>query len=476
VIADLKPYPAYKDSGLAWLGPLPSHWGQRRMKFLFKERTQKGFPQEPLLAATQTKGVVRKDDYGKRTVTAMKDFHLLKLVEIGDFVISLRSFEGGIEVSHCRGIISPAYTVLKPSDAASLGYYSRFFKSADFIRSLTLFVTGIREGQNIDYERMSRAYMPLPPLDEQIAIGRFLDWANARLERTIRAKRRVIALLTEQKQAIIHRAVTRGLDPTVPLKPSGIPWLGDIPAHWEVRPLKAVCHIQSGTTLGKDYGGQQTREIPYLRVANVQAGYVSLKVVKKIAVPASEANRRFLQAGDVLMTEGGDADKLGRGCVWQAQVSPCLHQNHVFAVRPNQTKLVPQFLSALLGTGYARGHFQSTAKQTTNLAATNKTKIGQLSVLLPSVTEQQQILASLEIETQPVDTAISRLNREIDLLREYRTRLVADVVTGKLDVRAAAAALPQEELATSSEPDALDADDDPDALDESETDDEVTTT
>jgi type I restriction enzyme, S subunit len=248
MMADLKPYAAYKDSGLAWLGPLPSHWGQRRMKFLFKERTQKGFPDEPLLAATQTKGVVRKDDYGKRTVTAMKDFHLLKLVEIGDFVISLRSFEGGIEVSHCRGIISPAYTVLKPSADASLGYYSRFFKSADFIRSLTLFVTGIREGQNIDYERMSRAYMPLPPLEEQIAIGRFLDWANARLERTIRAKRRVIALLTEQKQAIIHSAVTRGLDPTVPLKSSGIAWLGDIPAHWELWRISRFARVGNGST------------------------------------------------------------------------------------------------------------------------------------------------------------------------------------------------------------------------------------
>lgn len=150
MIGDLKPNAAYKDSGLPWLGQVPGHWGQRRMKFLFGERTQKGFPDDPLLAATQTKGVVRKDAYGKRNVTAMKDFHLLTLVEIGDFVISLRSFEGGIEVSHCRGIISQAYTVLKSSDAASLGYFSRFFKSADFIRRLTLFVAGLqRQGQGV---------------------------------------------------------------------------------------------------------------------------------------------------------------------------------------------------------------------------------------------------------------------------------------------------------------------------------------
>src|SRR5438874_4155794 len=109
MISELKPYADYKESGLPWLGQIPGHWGQRRMKFLFKERAQKGFPWEPLLAATQSKGVVRKEDYGVRTVTAMKDFQLLKLVETGDFVVSLRSFEGGIEVAHCRGIISPAY-------------------------------------------------------------------------------------------------------------------------------------------------------------------------------------------------------------------------------------------------------------------------------------------------------------------------------------------------------------------------------
>jgi type I restriction enzyme S subunit len=162
----------------------------------------------------------------------------------------------------------------------------------------------------------------------------------------------VIALLNEQKQAIIHRAVTRGLDPTVPLKPSGIPWLGDIPAHWNVLPLKAISKIQSGITLGKDYGAQSLTEYPYLRVANVQAGHPNLEKVKTIRVTNAEALRCALQTGDVLMTEGGDPDKLGRGCVWEAQITPCLHQNHVFAVRPNHALLSPHFLSALMGTRY----------------------------------------------------------------------------------------------------------------------------
>jgi type I restriction enzyme S subunit len=238
MIEGLKPYSQYMDSDLPWLGRCPNHWNLRRTKILFQERVQKGFPNEPLLAATQTKGVVKKEDYGSRTVTASKDFHLLKLVEIGDYVISLRSFQGGLEVAHHRGIISPAYTVLKPRKGSESGYFSHFFKSKQFIESLSLFVTGIREGQNIDYGRFSRAEMPFPPEDEQEAIVRFLDHANRKIDRFIRAKRKLIALLNEQKQAIIHRAVTRGFDANVSFKPSGIPWLGDIPAHWEIRRAK----------------------------------------------------------------------------------------------------------------------------------------------------------------------------------------------------------------------------------------------
>ncbi len=150
MIAELKPYPEYTTTDMPWAHRVPAHWGKRRTKFLFRERVQKGFPDEPLLAATQNMGVVRKTDYGERTVTAMKDLHLLKLVEPGDFVISLRSFQGGLEIAYYRGIISPAYTILELCPDASRGYFRHFFKSPDFIFNLTLFVTGIREGQNID--------------------------------------------------------------------------------------------------------------------------------------------------------------------------------------------------------------------------------------------------------------------------------------------------------------------------------------
>lgn len=461
MIADLKPYATYKDSGLSWLGPLPSHWGQRRMKFLFKERTQKGFPEEPLLAATQTKGVVRKDDYGKRTVTAMKDFHLLKLVEIGDFVISLRSFEGGIEVSHCRGIISPAYTVLKPSDAAGLGYYSRFFKSADFIRSLTLFVTGIREGQNIDYERMSRAYMPLPPLDEQLCIGRFLDWANARLERTIRAKRRVIALLTEQKQAIIHRAVTRGLDPTVPLKPSGIEWLGDIPAHWEVRRSKYLFkEVDSRSICGNELHLSMSQKFGLIPSSQLE--------VKRL-VSESHVGAKLCEKGDLILNRL----KAHLGVFALAKQGGLISPD--YTVLRSVREMVETYFEAVYRTPACRVELRQRAKGIVQgFWRLYTDDFYAIKIPVPPVAEQLAIMSQLALDLTDVNAATTRIEREIDLLREYRTRLVADVVTGKLDVREAAAALPQDELSSGIELDALGTDDDPENLEESESDDEET--
>ena len=125
--SNIKPYSLYKDSGLLWLGKIPEHWQLRKIKYLFRERSEKGYPDEPLLAATQTKGVVLKEQYENRTVLALKDLHLLKLVKKGDFVISLRSFQGGIELAHNQGIISPAYTILKPLPVINPGYYSKLF-------------------------------------------------------------------------------------------------------------------------------------------------------------------------------------------------------------------------------------------------------------------------------------------------------------------------------------------------------------
>jgi type I restriction enzyme, S subunit len=443
MIEGLKPYTDYKESGLPWLDNFPAHWSTRRMKVLFKERVEKGFPHEPLLAATQTKGVVRKEDYGERTVTASKDFHLLKLVELDDFVISLRSFQGGIEYSRCRGIISPAYTVLTPRPGTTRGYYSYFLKSKPFVDSLTLFVTGIREGQNIEYPRLARAYMPLPPPDEQAAIVRFLDYANGKIERAIRAKRKLIGLLNEQKQAIIHRAVTRGLDPNVKLKSSGVPWLGDVPEHWEVLRVKfAAKKISKGDTpsnFGREFadGGP----VRFIKIENIGVGEILEAPHHTIDLETHGMLRRsHLQEDDIVYAISGATT--GKAALVRKHHLPANTNQAVAFIRPN-ARILPSYLVTWL-------HAPELKKAMWLLTVTSAQpnlsmeELGNLPLLLPPKHEQAHIFDNIRTEQAPLDEVIVRTEREIALLREYRTTLTAEVVTGKLDVREASKRLPDQ--------------------------------
>jgi type I restriction enzyme, S subunit len=444
-----------------WLGEVPEHWQVKRSKLVLRERDSRSTEgNEKLLRVSQYTGVTVRDMAASGDAKRRSDSLIgYKSVQRDDLVVNIMlAWNGSLGVSAHEGVTSPAYCVYRIGSDAIPRFLHYLLRSEPYKARIKTASTGVVESRLRLYtESLYRVEMLVPPLEEQEAIVRFLDWANGRLERVIRGKRKVIALLTEQKQAIIHRAVTRGLDPTGPLKPSGIPWLGDIPAHWETVTLKAVCTIQSGITVGKDNSGKQLSELPYLRVANVQAGYVNLRSVKSILVSAEDSDRFRLVKGDVLMTEGGDIDKLGRGGVWDGSVDPCLHQNHLFAVRPNQSKLLPEYFALTLQTGAGRSYFESTAKQTTNLASTNRATIGRFKFALPSVDSQKEILSRLEFETRPIHLAIQRLQAEILLFAEYRTRLTADVVTGKLDVGEASKNLPVE-LAIDPLDDAMDED------------------
>lgn len=429
----LQPYPAYMDSGLPWLGRVPAHWETRRAKVLFRERVEKGYPEEPLLAATQSKGVVRKEDYGNRTVTAQKDFHLLKLVEVGDFVISLRSFEGGIEVAHCRGIISPAYTVLEPRVKNIGGYFRHFFKSPNFISSLTLFVTGIREGQNIDYERLSRAFMPWPPSEEQAAIVRYLDHAMRKIDKAIRAKRKIIVLLNEQKQAIIHRAVTRGLDPDVPLKDSGIPWLGQIPAHWDSLRCKYLFReVDSRSTAGEE---------THLSMSQKLGLVPSSMIEHRTLISASYAGGKLCEIDDLVLNRL----KAHLGVFAVARHSGVISPD--YTVLRKRRPLVIAYFEYLLRSPACRGELYMRAKGLVEgFWRLYTDDFYDIRLPVPPVDEQERIVFEISEGTRELVTTIDRIEREADLLREYRTRLIADVVTGKLDVREAASWLPEPEV------------------------------
>ena len=231
----------------------------------------------------------------------------------------------------------------------------------------------------------------------------------------------------------IQQKALRRYRPYPAYKDSGVEWLGEIPEHWEVKPLKAVSALQTGLTLGKEYQESSLVTRPYLRVANVQDGYINLDDVAEVSLPEKDSSRYELRFGDVLMTEGGDYDKLGRGCVWENQVQHCLHQNHIFAVRPRPSHLIPEFLSLTMGSSYGKAYFTATSKQSTNLASTNSTKLRNFPFPLPGESEQNAIAIFLNHETARIDALVAKKRRLIELLQEQRTALITRAVTKGLD-------------------------------------------
>jgi len=431
-MAKLKPYPRYKDSGVPWLVNIPAHWDLVKMKYLLSERKEKGFPGEPLLAATQTKGVILKNQYENRTVLALKDLHLLKLVERGDYVISLRSFQGGIEYAHFRGIISPAYTILKPSARVQRGFFEPFFKSAGFVSGLSLCVTGIREGQNIDYVRLSRMPMPVPPVEEQLAIGRYLRAELGKINQIIRAKRRLIELLNEQKQAIIQRAVTRGLDPDVRLKPSGIDWLGDVPGHWGIWQIGHIAKVGNGSTPSRGNRSYwNDTGYPWLNSSSVNRTFITSADQFVTDLALRECHLPQVQPDSVLVAITGQGKTRGKAAILRIEAT--INQ-HIAYIAPQTRRMSSEFLHLELTAAYTRLRAVSDDSGSTKGALTCE-DLKHFRIALPPQNEQIQVVTAVRKEVQELEVAIDKAQREIDLIREYRIRLITDVVTGKLDVR-----------------------------------------
>jgi type I restriction enzyme S subunit len=270
----------------------------------------------------------------------------------------------------------------------------------------------------------------LPPLSEQQRIAAYLDASCAAIDAAMAAKRRQLETLDTLRKSIIQRAVTRGLSKTVALVSTGNVWIDQIPRGWKLICLKRIADIQGGLTLGKQYDGPLI-ERPYLRVGNVQDGHLDLTDVSLIELPANVAKGVELQLNDVLMTEGGDLDKLGRGHLWKGEISGCLHQNHIFAVRCFLHKLKPMFLAYVTAAKYGRDYFEATGKKTTNLACTNATKVGEFPIPLPPLPEQEAICAYLDKKLGEVKQTVDNIEAQIATLTAYRKSLIHECVTGQ---------------------------------------------
>ncbi|EJW10755.1 Type I restriction-modification system, specificity subunit S [Rhodovulum sp. PH10] len=445
MIEGLRPYPDMKPIGLAWLPEVPAHWDVRRNGRLFGIRKETGYPDLPILEVSLRTGVRVRDLENGTRKQQMTDRSKYQRAAKGDLAYNMmRMWQGAVGVVPTDGLVSPAYGVVRPREDTFAPYFAYLFRTAAYMREVETYSRGIVPDRNrLYWESFKQIASCVPPAEEQQLIVQFLDWHGAQTAKLIRSKKKLITLLNEQGQAVIHRAVTCGLAPGVEFKPSGTNWIGQIPASWEPVTLRRVIRrAVDGPHHSPDYHDEG---VPFLSARNIKVDRWSLDDVKYISESDFiEFSRRVLPAvGDVLYTKGGTtgvARAVDLDFKFQVWV-------HVAVLKIIRSKMDPHYLAFLLNS--PRCYEQS---QLYTRGATNQDlglgRMKEIVFAVPPRSEQDAILVFLRDATERITKAIDSINRETSLLIEFRTRLLADVVTGKLDVRDAAARLPEMEVET----------------------------
>ncbi len=422
-----------RNSGIYWLGEIPSSWELGKIGELYTERRTKVSDRDYSPLSVTMKGIVPQ-----LTTAAKTDSHDdRKLVCKGDFVINSRSDRrGSCGISPMDGSVSLINIVLQPRTSMSHKYYNWLFHTTMFSDEFYKWGHGIVDDLwTTSWQDMKSISIPIPGLDEQELIAEYVESQCRSVDNAVRETVHSIHEYKQLKQAFITNAVTKGVRGYRKMRESDIAWIGSIPTDWCCSKLKYFATLRSGITLGKKYPYDVNLvEIPYLRVANVQGSYVDLDNVATLSVTPEEVEKYRLRAGEVLMTEGGDRDKLGRGCVWNGELDPCLHQNHVFAVQTNEEKLLGQFLAYITASTVARTYFDVTAKKTTNLACTNSTTILDFAIPIPPIEEQREIVEYLNAKCAEIDALISKKEQLLDELGDFKKSLIYEYVTGKKEV------------------------------------------
>jgi len=447
---DLKPYSTYRDSGVAWLGAVPAHWELWRNGRLFTKSGGTGFPELPILEVSLKTGLRVRDLKGSNRKQVMAERAKYQCASEGDLVYNtMRMWQGAVGVAPVDGLISPAYVVARPVSGVESRYYEYLFRTDAYMGEVDRCSRGIVSDRNrLYWEQFKQLPSLVPSLEEQTAIVRFLDHADRQIRRYIRAKQKLVKLLEEQKQAIIHRAVSRGLNADVRLKPSGVEWLGEVPEHWEVITLKhIITRMEQGWSPQCDAQQAGEGEWGVMKVGCVNRDHFDSTQNKRLPLSLEPVPSLEIKHGDILVSRANTRDLLGLAALSENPRARLILCDKLFRFRALPDRADSRYLVYAIRGRTSRAQIESS----TNGASDSMQNIGQgvirnLWISLPSLREQQMIVAEIQGRTRMLDTRIAQEEREISLLREYRTRLIADVVTGKLDVRAAAATLPSGEL------------------------------
>ena len=457
----LAPYPEYKDAVVSWVGSIPAHWPEKRAKYYFKEIDDRSLTgDEEMLSVSHITGVTPRS---QKNVTMFKAESNVgqKRCQPGDLIINtMWAWMSALGVSNHAGIVSPAYGVYRPRSNQDYDYYYldsllriEGYRSEYICRS-----TGIRSSRLRLYpDKFLSMPVVCPPQEEQQAIARFLKAQDRLFRKFIRNKRRFIELLKEQKQNVINQAVTRGLDPKVKFKPSGVEWIGDIPEHWDATKLKRVVSFNPSKSETRANPADEEKVV-FLPMENISVNG-DIDCSEKRTLSEVWNGFTYFRRGDVVVAKITPCFENGKGAYLKGLESDFgFGTTELIVLRPSKAidgaflrflTSTKQFL--LLGEQYMTG---AAGQQRIPSDFVKNYPIG-----LPPIKEQREILEHIQEKSAEIDQAITRARREIELMREYRTRLISDVVTGQVDVRGIEVPEVADEELLALEEDTADADD-----------------
>ncbi len=443
MISALRPYPSYVEAGLPWLNHVPERWEVRRIKTLFREVDERsGDGRGVLLSLTRAYGIVPQAEASGRLASA-EDLSKYKVCRPGDLVMNrMQAWSGMFGLSSREGLVSPDYSVFRAITESSVKYFEYLFKTPALVTQFAQRSKGIGSGFN-------RLYTPdfgavpvvVPPLADQIAIVRFLDHVDRRIARYIAARQRLIALVEEQKRALARQAINDGLDESAKRKPSGLPWYGDVPSHWDVLALKRVllrlidCEHKTAPAVDRS-------EFRVVRTSAIRDGELHLAGTYCTSEAAYRdwTRRGVPEAEDVMFTREAP---VGEACLVPPTMKLCLGQRTVL-MKLDRLRYDPRFLIHMIYSGPPYERIQM-ASQGSTVDHFNMDDIGAMAVVAPPLEEQIAIIRRIDAEAANLNATVDHARQEISLLREYRIRLAADVLTGTLDVRAVGDGLPEPE-------------------------------
>jgi type I restriction enzyme S subunit len=435
-VTGLKGYSEYKETGLKWLGRVPASWGIVPLWTLYSRGKSINFPDEKLLSIYRDHGVVPKSSRDDNFNKPSEDLTPYQLVQPGDMVINkMKAWQGSVAISRHRGIVSPAYFVYERHHSMDDRYLHYLLRSERYITGYLSLSKGIRINQwDLDPTYHSRMPVLVPSMQEQRGIVDLLDRETAQIDNLIGKQQRLIELLAEKRQAIITHAVTKGLDPTPPTKPSGIPWLGGVAAHWTIVELKHVTDVITGFPFRSEDFSAESEDIPLLRGVNVNPGKTNW--ADTVRLPRSQAkdypNYR-LELGDLVL--GLDRPIVSDGlrvCAIRQEDLPALLLQRVARIRTNglaDQNFVGHVLSSSVFANYLGPLFTGVS-----VPHMSPGQLGEFKIALPSLDEQKAVSHNLDLSLKKLDDLTARARSVIRLLGERRSALISAAVTGKIKV------------------------------------------